>query len=90
MMFVSTMQQLEQMLPLETNIRESYAIGRDQEQNFIQNLAMFLCTYLKQYGQLIERRQLNDALLKALHYLVFISEVEDVEIFKVNIVFTVK
>ncbi|XP_011502636.1 PREDICTED: exportin-1 [Ceratosolen solmsi marchali] len=82
-LFVNTMEQLEQMLSLETNIRDAYAIGQDQEQNFIQNLAMFLCTYLKEHGQLVENKQLNENLLKALHYLVLISEVEEVEIFKI-------
>ncbi|XP_012281075.1 exportin-1 [Orussus abietinus] len=82
-LFVNTMQQLEQMLPLDTNIRNAYAMGQDQEQNFIQNLAMFLCTYLKEHGQLVEKKPLNDTLLKALHYLVLISEVEEVEIFKI-------
>ena len=77
------MQQLEQMLPLETNIREAYACGQDSEQNFIQNLAMFLCTYLKEHGKLVEKKQLNETLLKALHYLVLISDVEEVEIFKI-------
>lgn len=82
-LFINTMQQLELMLPLETNIREAYAAGQDQEQNFIQNLAMFLCTYLKDHGELIEKKQLNETLVKALHYLVLISEVDEVEIFKI-------
>ncbi|XP_076636423.1 exportin-1 emb [Colletes latitarsis] len=83
MLFISVMRQLEQILPLDTNIREAYAVGQDQEQNFIQNLAIFLCTYLKEHGQFIEKKQLNDMLLKALLYLVLISEVEEVEIFKI-------
>ncbi|KAJ8674237.1 hypothetical protein QAD02_005499 [Eretmocerus hayati] len=83
-LFVNTMQQLEEkLLPLNTNIRDSYANGSDQEQNFIQNLALFLCTFLKEHGQLIEKKQLDDTLLKALHYLVLISEVDEVEIFKI-------
>ncbi|KOC68339.1 Exportin-1 [Habropoda laboriosa] len=83
MLFVNVMRELEQILPLDTNIREAYAAGQDQEQNFIQNLAIFLCTYLKEHGQFIEKKQLNELLLKALHYLVLISEVEEVEIFKI-------
>lgn len=84
MLFVNVMRQLEQILPLDTNIREAYAAGQDQEQNFIQNLAIFLCTYLREHGPFIEKKQLqNDLLLKALHYLVLISEVEEVEIFKI-------
>lgn len=44
------------MLPLNTNIRLAYANGKDEEQNFIQNLSLFLCTFLKEHGTLIETR----------------------------------
>lgn len=55
---------LLQMLPLNTNIPEAYACGQDQEQNFIQNLAMFLCTYLKEHSTLVEKDQLHEVLMK--------------------------
>ncbi|XP_017879710.1 exportin-1 [Ceratina calcarata] len=83
LLFVNVILQIEQILPLDTNIREAYAAGGDQEQNFIQNLAIFLCTLLKERGHFIEGHQVHDDLLKALHYLVLISEVEEVEIFKI-------
>lgn len=51
------------MLPSTTNIREAYAVGRDQDQNFIQNLAMFLCTFLKDHGNLVEKKEFNNVLL---------------------------
>lgn len=86
-LLVQTMEQLEVMLPLTTNIRDAYAAGRDQEQIFIQNLALFLCTYLKEHCQLIEARGLTDTLMNALRYLVLISEVEEVEIFKICLEF---
>lgn len=44
-----------QMLPLTTNIKDAYKSGQDDEQNFIQNLALFLTTFLTQHGQLLER-----------------------------------
>lgn len=54
-----------QMLPLSTNIKEAYKHGRDDEQNFIQNLSLFLCTFLKEHGQLIEKRtELSETLLE--------------------------
>ena len=71
------------MLPLDTNIREAYANGSDSEQQFIQILALFLCTFLKDRGSLVEKKQLNDSLLKALQYLILVSEVDDTEIFKI-------
>lgn len=80
-LFSETMGQLEIMLPLQTDIRSAYAMGQDQEQNFIQNLAMFLCTFLKEHGTLAESSA--PVLRNALHYLVMISEVDEVEIFKI-------
>lgn len=44
------------MLPLETNLKEAYSNGRDDEQNFIQNLALFLCSFLKEHGNLLEEK----------------------------------
>nr|CAH7767990.1 unnamed protein product [Callosobruchus chinensis] len=80
-LFSQTMTQLEIMLPLNTDIRTAYACGQDQEQNFIQNLALFLCTFLKQHDSIAEKQ--IETLGKALRYLVLISEVEEVEIFKI-------
>ena len=57
------------MLPLNTNIPEAYACGQDQEQNFIQNLAMFLCTYLKEHSTLVEKDQLHEVLMKVRKWL---------------------
>uniref|UniRef100_A0A8C2IMU3 Exportin-1 n=1 Tax=Cyprinus carpio TaxID=7962 RepID=A0A8C2IMU3_CYPCA len=83
-LFTLTMVQLKQMLPLNTNIRLAYANGRDDEQNFIQNLSLFLCTFLKEHGQLIEKRlNLRETLMEALHYMLLVSEVEETEIFKI-------
>ena len=53
--FSTTTQQLKGMLPLEANIKEAYRMGSDVEQNFIQNLSLFYCTFLKEQGQLLEK-----------------------------------
>ena len=44
---------------------------------------MFLCTFLRVHATLVEKRDTSDSVNKALQYLVMISEVEDVEIFKI-------
>ena len=41
------------MLPLTTNLREAYKSGRDDEQNFIQNMALFISTILKEHGYVV-------------------------------------
>ena len=55
------------MLPIETNIKEAYQAGTDDEQNFIQNLSMFLCTFLKEHAQLVEKKtDLHSLLMEVL------------------------
>lgn len=106
-LFIATLGQLKEMLPLETNIKQAYSIGQDSEQKFISNLAQFLCTFMKERSPLVEFVQaapdrlisLNDktpsdfvkkhivditqAHDAAIKYLLSISEVDDVEIFKI-------
>uniref|UniRef100_A0A4W3JDD9 Exportin-1 n=1 Tax=Callorhinchus milii TaxID=7868 RepID=A0A4W3JDD9_CALMI len=83
-LFTLTLGQLKQMLPANTNIRLAYANGKDDEQNFIQNLSLFLCTFLKEHGALVERTlELREGLLDGLNYMILISEVEEIEIFKI-------
>ena len=44
------------MLPLDTNLKQAYVNGTDDEQKFIQNLAMFLSIFLKEHGHLLEKK----------------------------------
>lgn len=44
---------------------------------------MFLCSFLKKRGQLLEAEPYREKLQKAVFYLILISEVEDVEVFKI-------
>ena len=58
------------MLPVDTNIKEAYQGGTDDEQNFIQNLSLFLCTFLKEHAQLVEKKQeLHQLLVEVSIYL---------------------
>jgi len=83
-LYTMTMEQLKQMIPQTTNVKEAYANANDDEQNFIQNLALFLCSFLKEHGSLLEKKNdLKNSLLEGLFYLVLISEVEETEIFKI-------
>ena len=42
------------MLPPTVDMKNAYAAGSNDEQNFIQNLALFISIYLKEHGQLVE------------------------------------
>ncbi|PAA93891.1 hypothetical protein BOX15_Mlig011488g1, partial [Macrostomum lignano] len=83
-LFCLTTERLKEMLPISTNIREAYQRGRDDEQNFIQNLSLFYCTFLREHASLVETSSaLQGHFSDALTYLVLISEVDEVEIFKI-------
>ena len=61
------MTQLKQML-LSTNIKDAYVNGRDDDQKFIRNLSLFLCSFSKEHGQFIEAKvDLHTILLESLH-----------------------
>uniref|UniRef100_A0A6G1SHJ7 Exportin-1 n=1 Tax=Aceria tosichella TaxID=561515 RepID=A0A6G1SHJ7_9ACAR len=83
-LFSQTMDKLEIIIPRVASLKDAYAKGTDDEQKFIQNLSLFLCTYLKEHGQYLERSpECSHKLNIALNYLIQISEVEEVEIFKI-------
>ncbi|KAL3873911.1 hypothetical protein ACJMK2_036989 [Sinanodonta woodiana] len=83
-LYTLTMAQLKQMLSLQTNLKDAYSRGTDDEQMFIQNLSLFLCTFLKEHAILVEKKpELHEMLMESLHYLILLSEVDEVEIFKI-------
>jgi exportin-1 len=83
-LFKIAMNRLKEILPLNINLRDAYRNGSSDEQNFIQNLSLFLTAFLKEHGSLIEKSMDHRELLQeSLGYLVLISDVDDVEIFKI-------
>eukprot|EP00850_Spirogloea_muscicola_P001322 SM000005S17119 [mRNA] locus=s5:278232:288307:- [translate_table: standard] len=75
---------LQAILPLTTNIPEAYNVGSDEDQAFIQNLALFFTSFFKAHIQVLEAAP--EPLLFGLDYLIYISYVEDTEVFKVGLV----
>ncbi|XP_046918436.2 exportin-1 emb [Dermatophagoides farinae] len=82
-MFETFMLQLNKILPNPEDLKTLYETGIEENQNFVQNLAMFLSTLLKKRGQLFETEAMRKQLLMAVMYLIVISQVEDVEVFKI-------
>ena len=71
-------------MPWSIDLKIAYRSAKDDDQKFVQNLAMFLSNFLKEYGILIAcTSDLKETLLEALHYFIFISEVEGIEILKI-------
>mmetsp|Transcript_15108 Transcript_15108/g.50989 ORF Transcript_15108/g.50989 Transcript_15108/m.50989 type:complete len:1084 (-) Transcript_15108:130-3381(-) len=63
-------------------IKQYYEEGESGEE-FVQRLTLFLCTILKTHIGILETQELVPYLIQGLQYLVFISEVDDDEIFKI-------
>jgi len=81
---------LQLVLPRGTNIPEAYANGSDDDQEFVQNLALFLSAFFENHIALLEGGPMNgggqegqDQLLIGLEYLLGISYVDDTEVLKV-------
>jgi exportin-1 len=79
------MTQLAQILPPGTDIASAYERGTDEQQAFVQNLALFLTAFLRAHLRALEAApgaEVRQALLAGLELLVAISYVDDTEVFK--------
>nr|XP_029117536.1 protein EXPORTIN 1A isoform X2 [Elaeis guineensis] len=83
-MYTIFMVQLQSILPPGTNIPDAYANGSNEEQAFIQNLALLFTSFYKAHIRILESTAENRAaLLLGVEYLIGISYVDDTEVFKV-------
>ncbi|KAG4303446.1 hypothetical protein PCK1_000410 [Pneumocystis canis] len=78
-----TMSSVNNIIPLNTDFRAVYDSSSSQEQDFIQNLALFLSAFLGTHVKLVENQENKDLLLNAHFYLIKISQVDEREIFKI-------
>ena len=83
-LYVTVITQLQQILPRSVKIAEAYANGGDDEQAYIQNLAIFLTQFFKHHIALLEQTpEHQQQLMIGLEYLLNISYTDEPEVFKV-------
>ncbi|KAF1802666.1 CRM1 C terminal-domain-containing protein [Mucor lusitanicus] len=85
-LFTRVMSAVYIMIPPNTDIAAVYEDSSDADQEFVQNLALFLTSFLASHLKILEQAPDNEskeALLNAHFYLIKISRVEDREIFKI-------
>lgn len=82
--FQSAMEKLVTIVPLSgTSLKKSYQVANSNDQSFLQDLAMFLCTFLNNHLLALEQNEsLKELLLVALNYLIELSSIEERELFK--------
>ncbi|KAK9477287.1 CRM1 C terminal-domain-containing protein [Lipomyces japonicus] len=81
-LFLGTMDTVSSIIPLATDFKQSYENVGTREQEFIQDLAIFLTTYLSHHLNLIEQQGNKDILVTSHLFLIKISQIDEREIFK--------
>lgn len=85
LLFISFMKQLVTFLPRDTDIATAYDESDDETQSFVMDLALFFTGFFRTHIMLIKvdvTAEMEEALRIAHEYLLQISKVSDVEIFK--------
>lgn len=82
-MFAMFMQQLYNIIPTNTDIRSAYNKGSEEDKNFIQNLAIFFGTFFASHRKDLEQDALLKMVVDGHFYLVQLSTVDDIEIFRI-------
>ncbi|EER36283.1 exportin-1 [Candida tropicalis MYA-3404] len=86
--FKNTLEQIYSIVPITTNLRNSYKVASSNDQSFLQDFAMFLCTFLGNHLLLLEKHEeARELLQNALYYLLELSRIEERELFKTTLDF---
>lgn len=89
-MFCEVLTTVANIIPLELDLKSTYPQSNSRDQEFIQNLALFLCNFFGQHVGLIENLPNRDFLTHGHFYLIRISQIEDREIFKITLDYWLK
>ncbi|CCD50535.1 similar to exportin-1 [Botrytis cinerea T4] len=82
-MFTEVLTTISKIIPLTLDLKSTYNSSNSKDQEFIQNLALFLCNFFSSHLTLIENLPNRDFLTHGHFYLIRISQIEDREIFKI-------
>lgn len=82
-MFTEVLTTISKIIPLTLDLKSTYNSSNSKDQEFIQNLALFLTNFFGVHLSLIENLPNRDFLTHAHFYLIRISQIEDREIFKI-------
>jgi exportin-1 len=82
-MFTEVITTVSKIIPLSIDLKETYPKSNSRDQEFVQNLALFLCAFFTVHLPLIENLPNRDYLTHSHYYLIRISQIEDREIFKI-------
>jgi exportin-1 len=82
-MFQSSIAQIATVVPPNVELNKTYAVANSKDQAFLQDLAMYICTFLANHVEALEaREQVRELLLTSHEYLIQLSRIEERELFK--------
>ena len=81
-MFTETLTSVANIIPLSVDLRSIYGSSNARDQEYVLNLALFLCNFFTVHLRLIERLPNRDFLTHGHFYLIRISQIDDREMFK--------
>lgn len=82
-LFVGFLSQLGRIFSPETDLTGPFESGSEDDCLFIQKLALFFTGFIKPHLKALETPETQQSLIAGLYYLVRVSEVDDVEIFRI-------
>ncbi|RAL13603.1 exportin CRM1 [Aspergillus homomorphus CBS 101889] len=82
-MFTETLTVVSRIIPLSMDLKQTYSKSNSRDQEFVLNLALFLCSFFSAHLNLIEKLPNHDYLTHAHFYLIRISQIDDREVFKI-------
>jgi exportin-1 len=82
-MFTEVLTAISNIIPLTLDLKTTYPQSNSKDQEFIQNLALFLTNFFGMHLSLIENLPNRDFLTHGHYYLIRISQIDDREIFKI-------
>ncbi|KAK3314975.1 CRM1 C terminal-domain-containing protein [Apodospora peruviana] len=89
-MFTEVLTTISTIIPLSMDLKGTYPQSNSRDQEFIQNLALFLCNFFGMHLPLIENLPNRDFLAHGHFYLIRISQIDDREIFKITLDYWLK
>ncbi|KAK4206128.1 CRM1 C terminal-domain-containing protein [Rhypophila decipiens] len=89
-MFTEVLTTISTIIPLTMDLKGTYPQSNSRDQEFIQNLALFLCNFFGMHLPLIENLPNRDFLTHGHYYLIRISQIDDREIFKITLDYWLK
>eukprot|EP00545_Synedropsis_sp_CCMP1620_P000226 CAMPEP_0119020706 /NCGR_PEP_ID=MMETSP1176-20130426/24555_1 /TAXON_ID=265551 /ORGANISM="Synedropsis recta cf, Strain CCMP1620" /LENGTH=1073 /DNA_ID=CAMNT_0006975169 /DNA_START=280 /DNA_END=3501 /DNA_ORIENTATION=- len=81
--FSTFLARLADIFSPETNLENAFESGSEDDQIFIQRLALFFSGFFKSHLKIMETPESQQSLMTGLVYLVRVSEVRDTEIFRI-------